>query len=139
MGADGKVIGLDVSTEYTADGQRAWEAAGVKDKIDLVIGPAVESMQKMLDNGQAGTIDLIFIDADKGNYDSYYELGLKLLRPGGVIAIDNVFWHGEILDPACTDEDTVAIRTLNEKVLRDDRVDMSMLGIADGCTLCRKL
>ena len=135
--AGGKVVGLDVSDEYTKDGIAAWAAAGVAEKIDLRIGPALETMATLLDAGEAETFDLVFIDADKSNYDGYYELALKLLRRNGVIAVDNTLWHGEVLAPAT--DDARALAALNAKMKADARVQAMLLPIADGCTLCRKL
>jgi len=137
---DGVLYALDITDEFVLDfGVPAWEAAGVQHKIHLEVGPAAESMQKLLDSGLTGQVDLVFIDADKTNYDTYYELALQLLKPNGVIAVDNVLWHGEILKPAAQhDPDTKAIVTLNEKIKHDDRVEGVMLGIADGVYLVRK-
>jgi len=111
----------------------------VADKIEVKLGPAVESMESMLEAGKAETFDLIFIDADKPNYINYYELSLKLLRKGGVIAIDNVLWHGRVLDPEDKEPSTNIMRELNQKILSDKRVLMTMLPISDGLTLCYKL
>merc|ERR1712050_113491 len=135
---DGKVIALDVNDDFASVGKPFWKEAGVDKKIDLRIGPAVESMQKLLDDGEEGTVDFIFIDADKLNYDNYYELGLKLLRPGGFLAIDNTLWDGMVYNPEVNDEETVYIRTLNEKIGSDTRVDTNLLNIGDGCTLVFK-
>jgi caffeoyl-CoA O-methyltransferase len=136
--ADGRVVACDVSEEWTSVGRRYWEAAGVAAKIDLRLGPAAETLQGLLDDGQAGTFDFAFIDADKANYDRYYELALQLVRPGGLIAVDNVLWGGAVADPAEQDEDTRAIRVLNEKLHADARVDLSLLPLGDGLTLARK-
>ena len=136
--SDGKVVGLDVSAEYTADGMQAWVEAGVASKIDLRIAPATESLRKMVEtDGEQGTYDLAFIDADKEPYDEYYEQCLKLLRVGGIVAVDNVLWHGAVL----TDEDpaSTAIRNLNKKISMDPRVHATLLPIADGVYMCRKL
>eukprot|EP01012_Entosiphon_sulcatum_P024759 TRINITY_DN299_c0_g3_i1.p2 TRINITY_DN299_c0_g3~~TRINITY_DN299_c0_g3_i1.p2 ORF type:complete len:277 (+),score=63.17 TRINITY_DN299_c0_g3_i1:46-831(+) len=139
--ADGRVVALDVNEEWTTIGRRHWEQAGVAHKVDLRIGPAVEAMDALLhDAGEEGTFDLVFIDANKSQYDAYYERALRLLRVGGVVAVDNVLWHGKVVWPAEEhDEDTRAIVSLNDKIRADTRVSATMLGIADGLTLCRKL
>jgi predicted O-methyltransferase YrrM len=135
---DGKIIACDVSLEYTAMARRYWREAGVESKIDLRIAPAVETLDGLLADGHAGSFDFAFIDADKDNYDHYYERALKLLRPGGLIGIDNVLWHGKVLDESVQDADTVAIRALNEKLHHDERVSLSMLPIGDGLTMACK-
>lgn len=136
--ADGQVEACDVSDEWTSVGRRYWQQAGVAEKITLRLGPAADTLQSLLDAGETGTFDFAFIDADKVNYDRYYELAIRLVRPGGLIAIDNVLWGGSVIDPADQDEDTVAIRALNEKLHRDERVDLSLLPLGDGLTLARK-
>ena len=136
--ADGRVIACDVSAEWTAIGRPFWERAGVADKIDLRLAPAVETLDALLAAGEAGRFDFAFIDADKANYDAYYERCLALLRAGGVIGVDNVLWGGRVVDERANDEDTGAIRALNVKIRDDDRVDASMLPIGDGLTLARK-
>eukprot|EP00123_Amoebidium_parasiticum_P019474 comp25952_c0_seq1/m.47055 comp25952_c0_seq1/g.47055 ORF comp25952_c0_seq1/g.47055 comp25952_c0_seq1/m.47055 type:complete len:226 (-) comp25952_c0_seq1:331-1008(-) len=136
---DGKLVCLDVSTEFTEVGRPFWEKAGVNGKIDLIIAPAVESLDKMLDNGEEGQYDFAFIDANKNNYDKYYERLLKLVRKNGVIVVDNTLWDGAVVRPHDPeDEDTVALKTLNDKFAEDQRVDISFLGIADGVTILRK-
>ena len=135
---DGEIVALDVSPEWTAVGQKAWQEAGVAEKIQLRLGPAAETMQSLLAAGQGNTFDMMFIDADKTGYDTYYELGLQLVRPGGLIIIDNVLWGGSVADPSDQDEDTVALRTLNDKIHRDNRVTVSMLPVGDGLTLARR-
>ena len=132
---EGKVIACDVSAEWTAVGRPFWERAGVADKIDLRLAPAVETLDALLAEGGAGSFDFAFVDADKANYDAYYERCLALLRPGGVLGIDNVLWGGRVADDAANDEDTRAIRALNTKVQGDTRVDITMLPIGDGLTL----
>ena len=136
--ADGKVIACDISEEFTAVARRYWAEAGVADKIDLRLGPALETLDGLLSDGLAGTMDFMFIDADKVGYDAYYERGLSLLRPGGLIAVDNVLWNGSVADPARQDEDTRAIRALNQKALADQRVSISLVPIGDGLLLARK-
>lgn len=136
----GKVYALDLSRDYMEVGQKYWELAGVSHKIDVRIGPAAASLQTLLDEGLEGCIDFAFIDADKASYDEYYELCLRLVRSGGVVAIDNVLWHGAVLDDALltTDTDTMHIHQINRKVHTDELVTITMNPIADGLTLCRK-
>ncbi|HZT19844.1 MAG TPA: class I SAM-dependent methyltransferase [Dongiaceae bacterium] len=135
---DGRLIACDVSEEYTAIARRYWAKAGVAGKIDLRLAPALETLERLLAEGAAGSFDFAFIDADKPNYSGYYERCLGLLRPGGLMAIDNVLWGGEVANPAATDEDTTAIRALNDKVVRDERVTISMVPFGDGLTLALK-
>jgi len=134
---EGKVVCCDVSEEYTSVARRYWAMAGVADKIDLHLAPAADTLNRLLADGEAGTFDFGFIDADKANYDSYYEAALKLVRQGGLIAIDNVLWSGAVADPARNDADTTALRALNRKLRDDTRIDLSMLTIGDGVTLAR--
>ncbi|MEH1871038.1 class I SAM-dependent methyltransferase [Nostoc sp.] len=136
--ADGKIIAADVSEEFTAIARRYWQEAGVADKIDLRLAPGLETLDHLLATGQAETFDFAFIDADKENYDGYYERSLQLLRPGGLIAIDNVLWSGQVADLQNQDESTQAIRALNEKLYHDERVTLSLVPIADGLTLAIK-
>ena len=138
MGPQGRLVACDVSEEYTAVARRYWARAGVADRIDLRLGPAVATLDRMLAQGAAGTIDFVFIDANKPDCDAYYERALKLLRPAGLIAIDNVLWGGAVADPAVDDEDTSAIRALNRKLATDERVSLSLVPIGDGLTLARK-
>ncbi len=135
---DGKIIACDISTKYTDIAEKYWKDANVRDKIDLRIGPALDTLQKLIDKGLSNTFDFSFIDADKINYDNYYELCLKLLRPGGLIAIDNVLWSGDVVDERINDIDTESIRSLNKKIYIDKRVDVSILPIGDGLTLALK-
>jgi predicted O-methyltransferase YrrM len=135
---DGKIIACDVSEAYTTIARRYWQAAGVADKIDLRIAPALETLDQLLASGQEGTFDFAFIDADKNNYDGYYERSLRLVRPGGLIAIDNVLWSGKVADEQVQDNQTTKIRDLNQKLQRDSRVQISMVPIADGLTLALK-
>lgn len=135
---DGKIIACDMNVEWTKIAKRFWEMAGVTDKIELKLAPAAETLQALIDNGQSSTFDFAFIDADKANYPVYYEQSLKLLRQGGLIAIDNVLWSGKVANPSITDRDTTIIRELNAKIHQDDRVTMSLLPIGDGLTLARK-
>jgi len=137
MPADGKVIALDVSKEFTDRARGYWKEAGLENKIDLRLGPGLEALDKMITTGE-GPIDLAFIDADKPNYDGYYERLLKLVRPGGLIALDNMLWSGAVADPGASDENTVALRALNAKIHADQRVDMALATIGDGVMLARK-
>jgi caffeoyl-CoA O-methyltransferase len=137
--ADGCLIACDVSEEWTQIARRHWQTAGVAHKIDLRLAPAVETLAAMAaDPAQHNSFDFAFIDADKENYDHYYERCLQLVRPGGLIALDNVLWGGGVLDLARQDESTLAIRALNQKLHADDRVDLSLVPIGDGLTLARK-
>lgn len=136
--ADGQLVALDISEEWTAIGRRYWHEAGVADRIDLRLGPARESLGRLLDQGGRGSFDFMFIDADKTGYSDYYEQGLELLRPGGLMAFDNVLWGGRVADPANQDADTVAIRRLNAALHVDQRIDLSLVPIGDGLTLVRK-
>ena len=135
--ADGRVVCCDVSEEYTAVARRAWASAGVVGKIDLHLAPARVTLDKLRAEGRNGSFDFAFIDADKENYDHYYEAALELVRIGGVIAIDNVLWSGAVVDPKKQDADTKALRALNRKLRDDQRVDISMLPLGDGLTLAR--
>lgn len=134
---DGKILACDISEEYTSIGKPYWQRARVAHKIDLQLAPASETLDARLNAGEAGTYDFAFIDADKTGYDAYYERCLKLLRSGGLIAIDNVLWGGDVARPA-QDADTRALQALNDKLHGDERIDLSMLPIGDGLTLARK-
>lgn len=134
----GTLVACDVSEEYTGVARRYWVEAGVADRIDLRIAPAEETLSALLEDGQDGTFDFSFIDADKETYDTYYEQSLKLLRPGGVIALDNMFRGGRVTDPEVEEESVRAIQRLNEKLRDDERVHLSMLPLADGVTLAMK-
>ena len=135
----GKVIACDVSEEYTARARQTWREAGVEDKVDLRLAPALQTLDGLIAGGQAGSFDFAFIDADKTNYANYYERALTLLRPGGVIAVDNVLWDGHVIDPAVTDADTEAIRAFNRKLHADSRIALSMATMGDGLALACKL
>lgn len=135
--ADGKLICCDVSEEYTAVARRYWAKAGVAGKIDLRLAPALDTL-KELKRSAPGSFDMAFIDADKTNYPHYYEAVLDLLRPGGVVLIDNVLWGGDVADPAAQDSETTTLRTLNSLIAADSRVDFCLLPIADGLTIARK-
>jgi predicted O-methyltransferase YrrM len=134
----GKLICCELNETYAAVARKHWAAAGLADKIDLRLAPAQDTLAELLAGGHAGTFDYAFIDADKGRYDDYYERCLELLRPGGLVALDNTLWDGKVADPSVTDADTVAIRALNEKLHGDSRVSLSFLPFADGLTLARK-
>ncbi|XP_030059091.1 catechol O-methyltransferase domain-containing protein 1 [Microcaecilia unicolor] len=136
---DGKVVGCEVNNDYINIGKPFWKKAGVEHKIDVRIKPAIETLDELLVAGEAGTYDFAFIDADKQSYNEYYEKCLRLVRKGGIIAIDNVFWHRKVLKPDKNDTACQAIQHLNEKILRDVRVNISMITMADGVTLAFKL
>ena len=135
---DGRLVACDVNPETTAIARRFWQEAGVADRIDLRIAPALETLDALIAEGGSNSYDFVFIDADKPNYDAYYERALTLLRPGGLVAVDNVLWHGAVIDLARHDPDTEAIRAFNAKIAADQRVTCSMLPIGDGMTLARK-
>ena len=134
---DGRVLACDISDDYTRVGKPFWAQAGVAHKIDLQLGPALQTLDARLAAGEAGRYDFAFIDADKRGYDAYYERCLQLLRTGGLIAIDNTLWGGDVARPAPT-ADTQALQALNDKLHRDERIDVSLLPISDGLTLARK-
>ena len=136
--ADGKLWCCDVSTDWTKIARRYWKEAGVDSRIELTIGPARDTLDWLLAQGLTGQLDLAFIDADKENYDTYYERCLKLVRPGGLILVDNVLWGGSVADPADVDADTKAIRALNAKLKSDERVDLVLFAVGDGMTCALK-
>jgi caffeoyl-CoA O-methyltransferase len=136
--ADGHLLACDISDSDTRLGLPYWQSAGVAGKIEFVVAPAQQTLRARLAAGQSGTYDFAFIDADKTGYDDYYELCLKLIRPGGLVAIDNVLWGGSVARPADRDVATEALQKLNAKIHADERVDLSLLPIADGLTLARK-
>lgn len=138
MGPDGRVVALDVSETFTAIAQKHWAQAGVAGQIDLRLAPALESLENMRSAGGQNSFDLAFIDADKGNYLAYYEAALDLVRPGGVIGVDNVLWSGSVANPMDHRPDTEAIRAINIALAEDERVTISMVPIGDGLTLARK-
>ncbi|MDF1832022.1 MAG: class I SAM-dependent methyltransferase [Porticoccaceae bacterium] len=135
---EGLLVACDINAETTAIAQRYWQTAGVAHKIDLRLAPATQTLQALLDDGQAGSFDFAFIDADKTTYSDYYELCLALLRPGGLIVVDNVLWGGAVLEPSSNDADTQAIQLFNTQLKDDLRVDLSLLPLADGLSLLRK-
>ena len=135
---DGQIITCDISAEWTSIACRYWQRAGVAGRIDLRLRPALETLDELLAGKDAGSFDFAFIDADKENYGAYYERALALLKPGGLIAVDNALWGGAVADPARTDAETLAIRELNRRIHGDPRVDMSLLPVGDGLMLARK-
>lgn len=135
---EGKVFGFDTNVEWTKMARQAWQAAGVADNIVLTLGLAADSLQTLLAQGEAGTFDFAFIDADKQHYDTYYELCLQLLRVGGIIALDNMFQDGKVLHPETESEQVQIVHALNQKMAKDERVSISLLPIADGLMLARK-
>ena len=136
--ADGKIVACDVSEEYTSIARPYWERAGVANKIDVQLAPATQTLDRLVGTGGEGTFDFAYIDADKTSYDAYYERCLTLVHSNGVIAIDNVLWGGEVVKADADDEDTIALRKLDAKIGRDDRVDASLLPIGDGLMIVRK-
>lgn len=135
---EGRVVTCDVSEQHTRIARRYWAEAGVADKIDLRLAPALSTLDSLLGEGQAEGFDFAFIDADKENYDGYYERSLQLVRRGGLIVVDNVLWSGAVIDPDKQDKDTRAIRDLNAKLRQDQRIGLSLLPLGDGLTLARK-
>ncbi len=135
---EGHLITCDVSAEHTAIARRHWRSAGVIDRIELRLAPALETLSALVEAGAAGSFDLVFLDGDKPNYPRYAALALDLLRPGGLLLVDNALWSGQVADPAVVDADTVAIRATNEALHADPRVEVSLLPIADGLMLARK-
>jgi caffeoyl-CoA O-methyltransferase len=135
---DGQIVCCDVSEEWTSIARKYWGEAGVADKVDLRLGRASDTLDELLASGAEGTFDLAFIDADKVGYDGYYERALRLVRPGGLIALDNTLWSGRVIDDEVTDDDTQAIRALNAKLANDERVTLCLLPLSDGVTLARR-
>ncbi len=135
---DGKLVACDVSEEFTDIARRYWFKAGVSNKIDLHIAPALETLDKLIVNGESSSFDFAFIDADKGNYENYYERSLQLIRTGGLIIIDNVLWSGQVIDMEVQDNRTTKIREFNQKLYQDERINLSLVPIADGLTLALK-
>lgn len=133
-----RITCADVSKEYTDIARRYWQKAGVADRTELHLDGGQAVIDRLLANGDAGTFDLAFIDADKTGYDSYYEGSLRLLRPGGLILVDNTLWGGDVADPAKSDADTEAIRAINAKIAADPRVEICLVPICDGLTMARK-
>jgi len=135
---DGKLIACDTSKEWTDIARRYWREAGLDEKIELRLGPAIDTLYQLIGDGQGGTFDMAFIDADKANYERYYEACLLLVRRGGLILIDNVLWGGSVINEAKQDDDTLAIRALNAKLREDDRIDLALIPVGDGLTAARK-
>jgi predicted O-methyltransferase YrrM len=136
---DGRVVACDINVEWTRMAQKYWKLAAQEHKIELRLAPAVDTLKQLLKEGEGESFDFAFIDADKQNYDTYYELSLALLRKGGVIAIDNVLWGGKVADLSEKDENTLAIRNFNYKIVADPRISLTMVPIADGLSLVKKL
>ncbi len=134
----GRITTCDISEEWTNIAQRYWDEAGVDNRVELHLGPALDTIDKLLAEGQERKFDLVFIDADKENYVGYYEYSLKLLRPGGLVLVDNVLWSGKVIEAEMQDKDTVAIRSFNDYLKNDDRITLSMIPLADGLTLAVK-
>ena len=135
----GKVVACDQSEEYTLQARQLWRAAGVEDKIELRLGPALDTLDALIAEGNGGAFDFAFLDADKANYANYYDRAMVLVRPGGLIAIDNVLWHGAVTDTSKTDAETETIRAFNRKLQADERVSLSLVPLGDGLTLACKL
>jgi len=138
MPPDGRLLALDVSEEYTGIARRHWRAAGVAERIELVLAPASDTLDARLAAGEAGSYDFAFIDADKTGYLAYYERLLQLVRPGGLIVVDNTLWSGEVANPANHEEDTEALRAFNDRLHEDRRIDLALLPVGDGLTLARR-
>jgi predicted O-methyltransferase YrrM len=135
---NGQIIACDINTETSTIAKRFWREAGVEQKIDLKVAPALETLNQLIENGASNTFDFVFIDADKQNYANYYEHSLTLVRPGGLILIDNVLWSGRVADPSDHDKQTEAIRQLNAMIYQDERVNLSLLPVGDGISLLQK-
>ncbi len=138
MPADGKLIACDINKEYTDKAMEYWQAAGVARKIELRLAPALDTLADLLEAGESDSFDFIFVDAVKEEYSAYYPLNYRLLRSGGMMAVDNVLWGGDVANPDKQSDETIAIRAFNKMVHEDDKVDMCMLPIGDGLTLIRK-
>jgi predicted O-methyltransferase YrrM len=136
---DGRITACDVNEQWTSIARRYWHEAGVEQKVDLYLAPALQTLDRLIAHGQAATYDFAFIDADKQNYWGYYERALTLLRPGGLVAVDNTLWSGRPADPAADDAETKAIRAFNQRLFKDSRVRISLVPIGDGMTLALKL
>lgn len=136
---EGRIVACDNNEKFISEAQRYWADAGVEYKIEPRLGRALSTLKKMIADGEAGKYDFAFIDADKESYQAYYELLIQLIRPGGLIAVDNVLWSGRVIDPEVDDPDTIAIRAFNEKISHDPRVVLSVIPIGDGLTLAMKI
>ncbi|MEO8812237.1 MAG: class I SAM-dependent methyltransferase [Caulobacteraceae bacterium] len=137
-GADTRLVACDISAEFVGRARGYWRAADVDDVIETRVGPARESLEALVSEGAGGSFDLMFIDADKTGYEAYYDLGLQLMRPGGMMLIDNMLWSGAVADPSDTSADTVALRRLAEKIHADERVDMTLATVGDGLSMIAK-
>jgi predicted O-methyltransferase YrrM len=136
---DGQIVACDVSDEFTSIARRYWQEAGVANKISLYVAPALETLDRLIKNGESGTFDFAFVDADKNNYGAYYDRCFQLVRQGGLILVDNVLWYGRVADPAMdNDKRTLAIKQINQQIYHDDRVQISLIPIGDGLTIARK-
>ena len=135
---NGRIIACDTSEKWTAIARKHWRQAGVEDRIELRLAPALDTLRILIDDGQTGYYDLVFIDADKVNIQNYFENAMTLLKPGGVVLVDNVLWGGSVIDGRDGSDDTRSIRKFNQLLLRDDRVEISMIPIGDGLTIARK-
>lgn len=135
---DGRIVACDVSEEFTSIARRYWDRAGVADKIELHLAPATDTLDELLEAGEAGSYDFAFIDADKTSYEGYFDRCLQLLSPGGLLAVDNTLWSGKLVDEREQDEDCNSLRAFNRTVYADERVDISLVPIGDGLTLARK-
>jgi predicted O-methyltransferase YrrM len=135
---DGRLIACDIDEEWPSFGMRYWTEAGVRDRIEFRPGRAIETLADLLHEGMEESFDFVFIDADKRGLDDYYQMSLRLTRPGGLITVDNTLWHGDVADPDIVDDDTMAVRGFNAYVIDDERVDLSLVPIGDGLTLLRK-
>jgi predicted O-methyltransferase YrrM len=135
---EGRIVCCDISEEWTSIARRYWQEAGVADRVDLRLGPALETLDRLIKDGEEGTFDFAFVDADKTGYPDYHERLMQLIRPGGLVVYDNVFWGGDVADPSVQDPSVEAVRTLNERLRTDERVTVSMIPVADGLTLARK-
>jgi O-methyltransferase len=136
--AGGRLVTCDIDPVWTAIAREHWRQAGIEDRIDLRLGDATETLAGLLDTAGPGSFDMAFIDADKAHYPQYFDLSLDLVRSGGLIVLDNTLWSGRVIDPASTDDDTLGVRTINTSLLKDDRVELAMLPMADGVTLAFK-
>lgn len=136
---DGKLICCDINAEWTNIGKKYWQEAGIQNRIDLHLAPALQTLNAMVADRMTGQFDFAFIDADKTSYDSYYEICLHLLRPGGLIVLDNMLWSGAVADPGANDESTLALKNLNMKISKDPRVRSVLLTVGDGLMLAYKI
>lgn len=135
---DGRIVCCDLSEEWTSVARRYWAEAGVADRVELRLGPALETLDELIESGASGSFDFAFIDASKREYPDYHERIVRLLRQGGLAVYDNVLWDGGVIDESMTDPDTQGVRRLNERLLHDERVSVSMIPVGDGLTLARK-